>query len=200
MPPTRPITPRTARTHARPLRVASSVLLAVRQAAVACTLFGGGDAAADPPISRSALTPDLGGEVSARFPGSAGESVTRSVEERATRDDFSLDTNGTSSVIKMGGEGQFRLVVTPKNGKRVHPDAPFEVVFKAPRGVRPAKMRLGRADIVNKAGTAPEVRTTLHPEQAGSAALEASVSFFLCTDSWCQRMTDRLTVDITVEK
>jgi hypothetical protein len=120
-------------------------------------------------------------------------------EDKATKEDYELDTSGTDAKIKAGGEGKFSLVVKPKNGKKVHPDAPFEVTFKDPKGVRPAKTKLGRNDVVDKASKAPEVRTTLKADKAGATTLEASVSFFLCTDAWCQRMTDRVSVPITVE-
>lgn len=120
-------------------------------------------------------------------------------EDKATKDDYELDTSGTDAKIKVGADGKFSLVVKPKNGKKVHPDAPFEVTFKEPKGVRPAKNKLGRADVVDKAAKAPEVQTKLKADKPGDATLEASVSFFLCTDAWCQRMTDRVSVAITVE-
>lgn len=126
--------------------------------------------------------------------------TTAVAEEKATKDDYELDTSGTDAKIKAGADGKFSLVVRPKNGKKVHPDAPLEVVFKDPKGVKPAKNKLGRNDIADKSAKAPELRTTLHADKAGAVTLEASVSFFLCTDaSWCQRMTDRVSVPITVE-
>ena len=124
----------------------------------------------------------------------------RAAEDKATKDDYELDTSGTATTIKAGAEGTFSLVVRPKNGKKVHPDAPFEVTFKDPKGVRPAKNKLGRNDVVDKASMAPEVQTKLRAEKAGPATVDASVSFFLCTDAWCQRMTDRVSLAITVEE
>jgi hypothetical protein len=121
-------------------------------------------------------------------------------DDKATKDDYELDTSGSSSKIKLNGEGTFSLVVKPKNGKKVHPDAPLEVAFKDPKGVAPAKSKLGRNDVVDKASKAPEVKTKLRGTKAGATTLEASVSFFLCTDAWCQRMTDHVSVPVTVEE
>jgi hypothetical protein len=129
----------------------------------------------------------------------SAQAAQPSAEDKATKDDYELDTSGTDTKIKAGADGKFSLVVKPKNGKKVHPDAPFEVTFKDPKGVRPAKNKLGRADVVDKAAKAPEVQTKLKGDKAGDATLEASVSFFLCTDAWCQRMTDRVSVAITIE-
>jgi hypothetical protein len=120
-------------------------------------------------------------------------------EERATKDDYVLDTSATDKTIKVGKDGKFSVVVTPKNGKKVHAEAPLEVVFKDPKGLKPGKAKLGRGDVVDKAAAAPELRTTLRGEKAGATTLEATVSFFLCTDSWCQRMSDKISVPITVE-
>ncbi len=124
---------------------------------------------------------------------------TLAADDKASKDDYQLDASGTDAKIKLGEQGKFSLVVRPKNGKKVHPDAPFEVTFKEPTGVRPGKNKLGRNDVVDKAAKAPEVRTTLIADKAGATTLEVSVSFFLCTDAWCQRMTDRVSVPVTVE-
>ena len=40
---------------------------------------------------------------------------------------------------------------------------------------------------------------TLHADKPGQYTLDANVSFFLCTDAWCQRMSDHVSVAITVE-
>lgn len=118
--------------------------------------------------------------------------------DKATKDDYELDTSKTTTTLKVGGEGSFSLVIHPKAGKKVHPDAPLEVVFKVVPAAKPAKGKLSRSDVVDKAATAPELRTALRGVSKGSFNLEASVSFFICTDDWCQRMTDKVTVPVTV--
>jgi hypothetical protein len=129
----------------------------------------------------------------------AGSALAADPKERATKDDYELDVSGTDAKIKAGADGKFDLVIRPKNGKKVHPEAPLEVTFGNAAGVKPGKGKLGRNDVVDKASKAPEVKTTLHAERAGQYTLDASVSFFLCTDAWCQRMTDRVSVPVTVE-
>jgi hypothetical protein len=129
----------------------------------------------------------------------AAAPVADRADDRATKDDYELDTSGTAAKLKVGESGKFSLVIKPKNGKKVHPDAPLEVTFKDPKGVKPQKGKLGRGDVKEKGAKAPELTTTLVGEKAGAHTLEASVSFFLCTDAWCQRMSDRISVPITVE-
>src|SRR5688572_7192125 len=56
-------------------------------------------------------------------------------DDRASKDDYALDVSGTDDKLKIGKDGKFSLVVTPKNGKKVHPEAPLEVTFKDAKGL-----------------------------------------------------------------
>ena len=100
--------------------------------------------------------------------------------------------------MKVGTDGLFSVKITPKNGKKVHPDAPLEVAIVDTALVKPGKTKLGRGDLKEKGAKEPEVTTSLRPLKAGSGTLEATVSFFLCTDSWCQRITEKVQLPITV--
>jgi hypothetical protein len=131
------------------------------------------------------------------FPLFAAEPVA---DDRATKDDYAFDTTGTATTLKKGTSGPFSLVITPKNGKKVHPDAPLEIAFVDNGHVKPAKQKLGRGDLKEKGAVAPHAQTTLQATKAGATTLQVNVSFFLCTDAWCQRMSDRVEVPITVEE
>jgi hypothetical protein len=121
-------------------------------------------------------------------------------DDRATKDDYAFDTTGTATTLKKGSSGPFSLVITPKNGKKVHPDAPLEIAFIENAAVKPAKQKLGRGDLKEKGALAPHAVTTLQATKAGATTLQVTVSFFLCTDAWCQRMTDRVELPILVEE
>jgi hypothetical protein len=131
------------------------------------------------------------------FPLLAAEPVA---DDRATKDDYAFDTTGTATTLKKGASGPFSLIITPKNGKKVHPDAPLEIAFVDNASVKPAKQKLGRGDLKEKGATAPQAVTTLQATKAGATTLQVNVSFFLCTDAWCQRMTDRVELPITIEE
>jgi hypothetical protein len=121
-------------------------------------------------------------------------------DDKATKDDYVLDTSATSAKIKVNGDGTFSLKITPKNGKKVHPEAPLEIALVDNANVKPQKGKLGRGDLKQKGAKEPEVTTALHGVKAGATTLEANLSFFLCTDAWCQRMSDRVQIPITVEE
>lgn len=121
-------------------------------------------------------------------------------DDKATKDDYAIDTSATSSKIKVNADGTFSLKITPKNGKKVHPEAPLEVSISDNANVKAQKGKLGRGDLKEKAAKDPEVTTTLRGVKAGATTVEATISFFLCTDAWCQRMSDRVQVPVTVEE
>lgn len=120
-------------------------------------------------------------------------------DDKATKDDYAVDTSGTSAKIKVNGDGTFSLKITPKNGKKVHPEAPLEISIIENAAVKPAKSKLGRGDLKEKGAKEPEVQTSLRGVKSGATTLEATISFFLCTDAWCQRMSDRVQIPVTVE-
>ncbi len=121
-------------------------------------------------------------------------------DDKATKDDYTLDTSGTAAKVKVKGEGAFSLKITPKNGKKVHPDAPLEVTIVDNPGLKPAKQKLGRSDLKEKGAKEPEVVTVLRGVKGGATTLEVTLSFFLCTEAWCQRMSDRVQIPVTVEE
>jgi hypothetical protein len=120
------------------------------------------------------------------------------VDDKATKSDYELDVTGTAKDLKVGADGPFSLVVRPKGDKKIHPQAPFEVTLRPSAGLKPAKGKLNRSDVVDKGSKAPEVKTQLRATAKGPQQIEADVSFFICTDAWCQRMTDRVSVAVTV--
>jgi hypothetical protein len=121
-------------------------------------------------------------------------------DDKATKDDYSIDTSATAQKIKVNADGTFSLKITPKNGKKVHPEAPLEVGIVDNANVKAAKGKLGRGDLKEKGAKEPEVTTTLRGLKAGATTVEATLSFFLCTDAWCQRMSDRVQIPVTVEE
>lgn len=121
-------------------------------------------------------------------------------KDRATKDDYGIDTSGSSAEVAIGQDGVIKLVLTPKNGTKIHPQAPLEVKLSQPEGIKLEKRKLGRSDIADKEAKEPALQTELSGQKAGSYNVDADVSFFLCTDEWCQRMTDRVSIAIKVKE
>lgn len=115
-----------------------------------------------------------------------------------TKADFAIDTSQTSSSIKVKGKGKLSILIKPGEGLKVHPDAPLEVKVKTSSGLSSSKNKLGRGDVVDAKATAPELACDLNASAAGAQTVDAELSFFLCSDSWCQRMKDRVTINVDV--
>lgn len=119
-------------------------------------------------------------------------------KDRATKDDYRIDVSGSSSEVRVGDDGVIKLVLVPKNGTKIQPQAPLEVKLSEPDGLVVEKRKLGRGDLADKDAKEPSLSTSVRGQKAGSYAVDADVSFFLCTDEWCQRMTDRVSIPVKV--
>lgn len=117
-----------------------------------------------------------------------------------TKDDYKLDVSGSSKRLKINEDGLFSLSITPVAGLKVHPDAPLEVKLKTSQGLTTTKKKLGRKDAVEPTALAPTLQTAIRGESTGKKEIQADISFFLCSKTWCQRMTDKLVVDVTIAK
>ncbi len=143
--------------------------------------------------------------VAASVPALAGDDADKpgappAKKDRATKDDYKIDVSGSSSEVKVGEDGVIKLVLVPKNGTKIHPQAPLEVKLSEPDGIQLEKRKLGRGDVADKAAKDPSLSTAVSGRKAGSYNVDADVSFFLCTDEWCQRMTDRVSIPVKVRE
>jgi hypothetical protein len=133
------------------------------------------------------------------FGAAASPDATPAQDKKAAgKGDYSLDTSKSSTEAKLKSDATFSITIVPASGLKIHPQAPLEVKLKTTDGLKAAKAKLGRADVKDAAAVAPELTTTVNAAAAGKQEVEASVSFFLCSDSWCQRMTDKVVVPINV--
>ena len=87
----------------------------------------------------------------------------------------------------------------PGKGKKVHEQAPLTVTLKGPVGLGLMKNKLGHADVVNKGAPAPELKAEFAPKQPGQLTADVDMVFFICTDKWCERMTHKTAIAVTVK-
>lgn len=118
---------------------------------------------------------------------------------KMSKDDYAIDTSGTSTEIKVASDGRLSIHIKPREGLKVHPQAPLEVRLKPSAGVKTEKKKLGRADVKEAEAGDPELGCGVTGEQSGEQKIEADVSFFLCSDKVCQRMKDKVVVAVAVK-
>ncbi|MBI5495156.1 MAG: hypothetical protein HY904_09005 [Deltaproteobacteria bacterium] len=112
---------------------------------------------------------------------------------------YALDTTRSSAELTVGEKGVLSIVIKPAPGRKVHDQAPLSISLKAPKGLTLAKAKLGQADVVNKGQAAPEFSVEITATAAGPQATEADLQFFICTEKWCERQQQRITVSTVVK-
>ena len=125
-------------------------------------------------------------------------------DSAATADDqlFEVSTEGSSSRLKAGEQGTFVLSVRTRGGAHVSDEAPLKLLLQSAR-LTPAKTRLGQQDSVAKkepgqAYVDPRFEVPFTAASAGSATLDAKLTFFLCMEDRCERKERALSVPVEV--
>lgn len=119
-------------------------------------------------------------------------------KEKASAEDYEIDLQQTTTALSAGSDGVFVLSIRAKNGTKLHSQAPLEVSVQSNDAIQLEKQKLGRSDAKQIDDSATELRTPFRARQSGTHTLSAELSFFLCTETWCQRMTDRAETVIVV--
>jgi len=116
---------------------------------------------------------------------------------------YSVSTEGSSSVLKAGKPGTFVLSIRTSAGAHISEDAPLKLTLTGSGGVEPAKASLGRSDAktVRKADGAadPRFEVPLTATAKGQGAVEAKLTFFVCTETLCSRQQKTLSLAVTVD-
>ena len=115
---------------------------------------------------------------------------------------YVLTTEGSSTALKAGQSGTFILAIHTVAGAHISEDAPLKLALNGSGGVEPQKALLGRSDAksVPKAGgaTDPRFEVPLTASAKGQGAVEAKLTFFVCTETLCARQQKTLSVPVTV--
>jgi len=115
---------------------------------------------------------------------------------------YVLTTEGSTTALKAGQPGTFVLVIHTVAGAHISEDAPLKLALSGSGGVEPQKTLLGRSDAkaVPKPGgaTDPRFEVPLTASAKGQGAVEAKLTFFVCTETLCARQQKTLSVPVTV--
>lgn len=106
---------------------------------------------------------------------------------------YEVSTEGTSTKVKAGEQGVFVLSIKSKPGAHVSDEAPLKLELKGGEQLAPAQEKLALKDSVAKKAQGqqfvdPRFEVPFKATAAGKkAALEAKLTFFICTESLCAR-------------
>jgi hypothetical protein len=115
---------------------------------------------------------------------------------------YDLSTEGSSAQVKTGEKGKFVVSIKARDGAYVSDEAPLKIQVKGQK-VTPEKTTLKLSDSVTPvpAGSKqaqPRFEVPIKGETQGAGAVDAKVTFFICTEKLCARQQKDLTVPVEV--
>lgn len=111
---------------------------------------------------------------------------------------YAIDVAGTTLQVKTGKEGVLKLQIKPAKGYHVSAEAPLKIALTAP-GLALKKKALGHDDASEKAAAAPKFEVGFGAGESGKRTIEADAMFFVCSETVCEKKTEKLSVDVDVQ-
>jgi hypothetical protein len=111
---------------------------------------------------------------------------------------YRIETQGSTTEVKVGGKGTLVLSIVPVEKVHVHPQAPLKIALAA-RGLTLEKASLGHKDAVDPKAEAPRFEVPFVATAAGKQEATAKLDFFICSDQWCVKQTRDVTVAVNVK-
>jgi hypothetical protein len=116
---------------------------------------------------------------------------------------YVVTTEGSTTSLKAGKPGTFVLAIRTVAGAHISEEAPMKLTLSGSGGVEPAKALLSRSDAksVPKPDGAvdPRFEIPLTAASKGQGAVEAKLTFFVCTETLCARQQRTLSLPVTVD-
>ncbi len=104
------------------------------------------------------------------------------------------------SAVTVGSAGKLGVVIKPRAPTwHVHPQAPLKVRFSAPAGLKVERSELSRKDAVDPRADAPRFETAFVATAPGAREVQASVDFFICSDTACVKQVKSVLIPIDVK-
>lgn len=112
---------------------------------------------------------------------------------------YRLETTGSTTDVKAGGNGKIVLAIVPVGKVHVHPQAPLKIALES-KGLTLEKTALGHKDAVDPNAEGPRFEVPFVAAQPGKQDAKAKLDFFICSDQWCVKQTRDVTVAVHVAK
>lgn len=126
-------------------------------------------------------------------------SPTARAGEQVEPKTYQLSASVVPAPLPMGATGTYTLTVLPEPPWVMKAETPIDCVLKPAAGLAVEKARLSNKDLVDPKATAKSVTTRVTGKTAGRHALEAEISFFLCTQDLCKRSRDVVRIEVEVK-
>ncbi len=102
--------------------------------------------------------------------------------------------------VKKGAAGKAHFEIVPRAGAHVSPDAPLSVALSSGGAVKLEKAKLLRADTHETKARGVEFDVPFVASgPAGGDEVKATVNFFICTETLCERQKRDVSLAVLVE-
>lgn len=98
--------------------------------------------------------------------------------------------------LEVGKAADVGFTIKPKPGYVLKVQTPFELTLKASPGLTAAKPKLTAKDFVDPKSETKTVKAAVTAVEPGAQSLAADLMFFLCTPAMCERMTDKVEMNL----
>ncbi|MBI4814654.1 MAG: hypothetical protein HY791_00250 [Deltaproteobacteria bacterium] len=110
---------------------------------------------------------------------------------------YRIDLSGTTLKVKAGAEGGLSLQIKPIEGYHVSAEAPLKISLTGD-GLTLAKNQLGHQDADDPKSAAPRFKVAFSSKAKGERVINADALFFVCSESLCERKTEKVAVRVDV--
>jgi len=112
---------------------------------------------------------------------------------------YTVEASASPPAVKVGEGGKVAVTIRPKAPTwHVHPQAPLKIRFEVPAGLKLERAELGRKDAADSASGSPRFETPFVATAAGAQQVNASVDFFICSDTACVKQVKSVAVAVNV--
>jgi hypothetical protein len=117
---------------------------------------------------------------------------------------YAVSTEGTTARLHPGQKGRFVLEIRSLKGAHVSDEAPLKLTLTGSGPVVPERTALSYGDSTRKKSEAmkypdPRFEVPIAAGTPGSGAVEAKLTFFVCTADLCLRQQKTYSVPVTVD-
>jgi hypothetical protein len=114
-------------------------------------------------------------------------------------DFYTFESTPGTIKLKKGEAGSARLAITPKPGGHVSPDAPISVLLSGGPALDLPKAKLTRTDGKPTPGEGLELSLPFTAKSAGTDALKATFTFYICHADLCERQQKVVSFPVSIE-
>ncbi len=119
-------------------------------------------------------------------------------DENPGKGTWKIDASAQPAKVAKGDKGKVALAIVTVPGVKVSAEAPLKIKLQA-LGLKLDKSTLVQTDALDAKSGHPRFEIPFVAEQPGAHSVDADLTFFVCTEKWCVRQKDKVSVKVEVQ-